>query len=68
MGLVVAEKIKKLQVQLVRSPLGRKPNQRKTVVALGLRRMRQIVIVDGTPSVLGMVETVAHLVEVKEIS
>ena len=68
MGLVVAEKTKKLQVQLIRSPLGRKPNQRKTLVALGLRKIRQVVTMDATPPVLGMVETVAHLVEVKEIS
>ena len=60
-------KTKKVQVQLVRSPLGRKPNQRKTVKALGLRKMRQVVELDATPSVLGMVKTVAHLVEVKEI-
>ena len=67
MGLDVAKKIKKLQIKLVRSPLGRKPNQRKTVRALGLRKMNQIVEVDATPPVVGMVNTVSHLVEVKEI-
>ncbi len=63
----MAKKIKKLQIKLVRSPLGRKPNQRKTVRALGLRKMNQIVEVDATPPVVGMVNTVSHLVEVKEI-
>ena len=53
---------------MVRSPIGRNPNQRKTVKALGLRKMHQTIEVEATPSVLGMVKTVSHLVEVKEIS
>lgn len=64
----MAGKTKKIQVQLVRSPLGRKPNQRKTVIALGLKKMNQIVELEATAPVLGMVKTVSHLVEVKEIS
>jgi len=66
-GLEVAKKKKKLQIKLVKSPLGRKPNQRKTAVALGLRKMNQVVELDATPPVLGMVHTISHLVEVKEI-
>ena len=63
----MAKKNKKLQIKLVRSPLGRKPNQRKTVQALGLRKMNQVVEVEATPPVVGMVKTVSHLLEVKEI-
>jgi len=63
----VAGKTKKLQIKLVRSPLKRKPNQRKTVAALGLRKMNQVVEHDATPSVVGMVNAVSHLLEVKEI-
>jgi len=64
----VAKKVRKLEIKLVKSPLGRKPNQRRTVYALGLRKMSQVVEVEATPSVLGMVEKVSHLLEVKEIS
>ena len=64
----MAKKTKKLQIELVKSPLGRKPTQRRTVKALGLRKVRQVVELDATPSVLGMVEKVSHLVEVKELS
>lgn len=64
----MAKELKTLQIQLVKSPLGRKPNQRKTVKALGLRKLNQVVELEATPSVLGMVNTVSHLVEVKEIS
>jgi large subunit ribosomal protein L30 len=64
----VAKKVKKLEIKLIKSPLGRKPVQRKTVQALGLRKMSQVVEVEATPPVLGMVEKVSHLLEVKEIS
>ncbi len=57
-----------LQIMLIKSPLGRKPNQRKTVAALGLRKINQTVEVEATPSVAGMVKTISHLVEVKETS
>ena len=67
MGLSVAKKNKRLQIKLVKSPLGRQPNQRKTVRALGLRKMNQVVEVEATPPVVGMVRTVSHLVDVKEI-
>jgi len=64
----VAGKKKMLQIMLIKSPLGRKPNQRKTVAALGLRKINQTVEVEATPSVAGMVKTISHLVEVKETS
>ena len=63
----MAKKVATLQIQLVRSPLGRKPNQRRTVRALGLRKLNQVVQQNATPEILGMVNTVSHLVEVKEI-
>ncbi|MBN1686843.1 MAG: 50S ribosomal protein L30 [Spirochaetales bacterium] len=63
----MAEKTKKLQIRLIKSPLKRKPNQRKTVIALGLHRMNQVVELEATPAVAGMVNTVSHLLEVKEI-
>ena len=67
-GLAMAKKKKKIRIELVRSPLGRKPNQRKTVAALGLRRLNQAVELEATDPVLGMVRTVSHLVEVKELN
>lgn len=63
----MAAKGKKIQVTLVKSPLGRKPVQRRTVRALGLRKVRQTVELPVNPSVLGMVSSVSHLIEVKEL-
>ena len=59
---------KRIRVKLVRSVIGRKPNQKKTVKALGLRKLNSVVEKDVNPAILGMVNTVSHLVEVEEIS
>lgn len=65
---IMAEaKAKKIRVKLVRSPIGRKPEQRRTVKALGLRKMNSIVEKEATPQILGMVNSVSHLVSVEEL-
>ena len=61
------KKVKTIRIKLVRSTIGRKPEQRKTVKALGLGRINSVVEQPATPSVMGMVNTVRHLVEVAEI-
>ncbi|HTP57892.1 MAG TPA: 50S ribosomal protein L30 [Spirochaetia bacterium] len=55
-----------LRIKLVRSTIGCLPAQKKTVKALGLRRMGAVVEKSATPSVLGMVRAVSHLLEVEE--
>ncbi|MBB6447548.1 50S ribosomal protein L30 [Bacillus benzoevorans] len=57
----------KLQVTLTRSVIGSKPDQRKTVEALGLRKLNQTVEQQDNPAIRGMINKVAHLVSVKEI-
>tara|TARA_B100000614_G_scaffold173848_1_gene155276 strand:+ start:180 stop:359 length:180 start_codon:yes stop_codon:yes gene_type:complete len=57
----------KVRITLVRSPLGRKPNQRRTVEALGLRKIRQSVEKELNAPIQGMINTVAHLVTVEEV-
>ncbi len=59
---------KKIRVKLVKSTIGRKENQKRTVKALGLGKLNSIVEKDVNPAILGMVNTVSHLVEVEEIS
>ncbi|RLL40736.1 50S ribosomal protein L30 [Oceanobacillus piezotolerans] len=58
---------KKLEITLTRSVIGRKQNQVKTVEALGLKKIRQAVVLEDTPSVRGMINRVSHLVTVKEV-
>ena len=57
---------KTITIKLVRSPYGHKPNQVKTLKALGLTKINQVVTKPANEAVLGMVATVSHLVEVVE--
>lgn len=57
---------KKLEITLTRSTIGRNENQVKTVKALGLRKLNDTVVHNDTPSIRGMIDTVSHLVTVKE--
>lgn len=58
---------KKLRVTLVRSPIGYAKRQKRTVEALGLRKVNQVVEKPDNGATRGMVECVAHLVECEEI-
>lgn len=57
---------KKLSVKLVRSPIGRQPAHRATIAGLGLKRMHQIVEVEDTASIRGMIDKVSYMLEVIE--
>jgi large subunit ribosomal protein L30 len=57
----------KLQITLVKSPIGYTKRQKATVRSLGLRRMHATVVHDDTPPIRGMIDKVSHLVEVEEI-
>ena len=56
-----------IKITLTKSPIGRKPNQRKTVVALGLGKMNSSVVKEATPAILGQVNTISHLVTVEDV-
>lgn len=55
---------KTITIKLVKSACGRKPNQAKTLKALGLSKINQTVTKPDNDAVRGMVATVSHLVEV----
>lgn len=57
---------KKLEITLTHSVIGAKEKQVKTVEALGLKKIRQTVVLEDTPAIRGMINKVAHLVSVKE--
>ncbi|MGC9373343.1 MAG: 50S ribosomal protein L30 [Thermovirgaceae bacterium] len=57
----------KVRVTLRRSVAGRTERQKGTVRALGLRRIRQSVVHEQTPQIMGMVGAVSHLVEWEQI-
>jgi large subunit ribosomal protein L30 len=57
---------KTLRLELVRSPIGGTARQRATVIALGLRKMHQVVEHSDSPVTRGMVKKVSHLVRIQE--
>ncbi|MEE3393020.1 MAG: 50S ribosomal protein L30 [Lachnospiraceae bacterium] len=57
---------KTLKITLVKSPIGAVPKQRKTVAALGLKKVNKTVELPDNPAVRGMIWQVQHLVKVEE--
>lgn len=57
----------KLKITQIKSGIDRPENQKRTLVALGLRKMNATVEVEATPQIQGMVRTVSHLVKVEEV-
>lgn len=57
-----------LRVTWIKSGIGYAENQRKTLKALGLKRLNQSVVHKDSPSLRGMIIKVRHLVKVEEAS
>lgn len=55
-----------IKVTQIKSALGRKPDQRETLIGLGLNRIGRSRELEDTPAVRGMVRKVGHLVRVEE--
>ncbi|MDG2396343.1 MAG: 50S ribosomal protein L30 [Flavobacteriaceae bacterium] len=56
----------KLKIKQIKSSIKRIKNQKKTLIALGLKGIDKEVIHDNTPNILGMIKKVEHLVSVSE--
>ena len=57
----------KIKVTLVKSLIGRKKDHIATANALGLRKIRKTVEVEGTPQVQGMIKKIDYLLKVEEV-
>ncbi|OON97462.1 MAG: 50S ribosomal protein L30 [Epulopiscium sp. Nele67-Bin005] len=58
----------KIKVTLVKSTIGAIPKHRKTVEALGLRKINSTNIHEDNAAIRGMVQQVRHLVKVEEVT
>jgi large subunit ribosomal protein L30 len=56
----------KIRVKQIRSGINREKSQKATLIALGLRKMNQVVEHESTPQIEGMIKKVQHLVEVEK--
>jgi large subunit ribosomal protein L30 len=55
-----------IKIKQVKSRIGSPAVQKKTLDALGLRKLNRVVEHEATPSILGMVQKVKHLVKIVE--
>ncbi len=60
--------MKKIKITLVKSVIDRPETAKRTVAALGLKKMNANVEVEATPQILGMVRRVNHLLKVEEVA
>ncbi|NLV76483.1 MAG: 50S ribosomal protein L30 [Tissierellia bacterium] len=56
----------KIKIKLVKSTIGKPEKHRKTIEALGLRKIGQVVEKEDTPQIRGMIDKVNYMVEVIE--
>ncbi|TCS62068.1 50S ribosomal protein L30 [Varunaivibrio sulfuroxidans] len=61
-----AKKKATVTVTQVKSPIGRKSDQRATLIGLGLNKLHRTRELEDTPSVRGMIEKVKHLLRVED--
>ncbi len=57
----------KIRITQVRSAINRPARQKKTLAALGLKKLHQTKEFEVNPAILGMIEKVKHLLKVEEI-
>ena len=58
----------RVKVTLKRSLIGRPETQRRTVRALGLRKINSVVELPDNPAIRGQLHKVEHLIKVEEIA
>ena len=59
--------MKRIRIKQVKSAIDRPERQKRTLRALGIKKMHQVVEVEATPQIEGMVRKIAHLVTVEEV-
>ena len=57
----------RIKVEQIKSSIRRPQNQKRTLEALGLRKIGHVVEHEATPSILGMIDKVKHLVSTEEV-
>jgi large subunit ribosomal protein L30 len=59
--------MKKIKITQIKSGIDRPERQKRTLIALGLKKLHNTREVEGTPQILGMIHAVAHLLRVEEV-
>lgn len=67
MRALLKSDLKKVEIRLIRSQIGSLPSQKNTLAALGLNKINSYCVRDMSSSLLGMINRVLHLVNIKEV-
>ncbi|MCW3079767.1 MAG: ribosomal protein [Segetibacter sp.] len=59
--------MKKIKITQVKSGIDRNETAKRTLIALGLKKLNASVEVEATPQILGMVRRAGHLLKVEEV-
>ena len=59
--------MKQIKITQIKSSIGYRKRTKATLIALGLKKINHSVLKDSNDSILGMVDTVSHLVKVEEV-
>ena len=65
---MAATKSTKLKVTQIGSPIGRRKDQRETLIGLGLNKMHRSRLLDDNPAVRGMIDKVQHLGRIETVN
>ena len=57
----------KLEIKQIKSAIGYNIKTKKTLEALGIKKINHIVIKNDSPAIRGMIYKVKHLIEIKEV-
>ena len=59
--------MKKIRIKQVKSAIDRPERQKRTLRALGIKKMHQVIEVEATPQIEGMVSKIKHLLAIEEV-
>ncbi len=59
--------MKKYRITQMKSCIGSTERQKRTIQALGIRKLNNPIEVEGTPQILGMIEKMRHLLKIEEL-
>ena len=58
---------KKIEIKLIKSPIGYKASTKRTLISLGLTKMNKTIVKNNTPQIQGMIKSIEFLLQTKEI-
>ena len=59
--------LKKIKITQIKSGIDRPERQKRTLKALGLKKLNAVKEIEATPQILGMVNKVSHLIKLEEV-